>query len=188
VAVFGVTDGLLPHRLTEDDEEERRVLHVAITRGRHRVLVLGDRSRRSPFLDELDGSAPVAPPVLSAGGEPVVSSGRQRAGGRDAAARSAGTPSPRRTGRESGPAGQRPVGEPAKVGRVSAALRAWRTERARADQMPPYIILNDKHLDGIAEALPTDLAQLRACPGIGPAKLESYGDEILALVARSQEE
>lgn len=58
VAVFGVMAGVVPHRLSEDPEEERRVLHVGITRGRHRVTVLADRSRRSPFLAELAGTAP----------------------------------------------------------------------------------------------------------------------------------
>ena len=42
VAVFGVSSGILPHRLTEDREEERRVLHVAITR-------VGTGSRSSPI-------------------------------------------------------------------------------------------------------------------------------------------
>ena len=37
VLVFGVSEGIVPHRLAEDVEEERRVLHVGITRGRHRV-------------------------------------------------------------------------------------------------------------------------------------------------------
>ncbi len=58
VVVFGVADGVVPHRLSDDIEEERRVLHVGITRGRHRVAVLADRSRRSPFLAELAGTAP----------------------------------------------------------------------------------------------------------------------------------
>ena len=47
---------------------------------------------------------------------------------------------------------------------------------------PAYVVLSDKHLDGIAERHPTSLAELRACPGIGPAKLESYGDEILEVL------
>ena len=58
VLVFGVADGVVPHRLSDDVEEERRVLHVGITRGRHRVAILADRSRRSPFLAELAGTAP----------------------------------------------------------------------------------------------------------------------------------
>ncbi|MCU1377456.1 MAG: ATP-dependent helicase UvrD/PcrA, partial [Acidimicrobiales bacterium] len=68
VVVAGATDGVLPHRLAEDEEEERRVLHVAITRGRHRVTVLADASRPSPFLGELDGTAPrrEARPVVRA--------------------------------------------------------------------------------------------------------------------------
>ncbi|HUP70170.1 MAG TPA: ATP-dependent helicase [Acidimicrobiales bacterium] len=61
VAVFGVTGGIVPHRLALDEEEERRVLHVAITRGRHRVAVLADQSRPSLFLDEMAGVAPHRP-------------------------------------------------------------------------------------------------------------------------------
>ena len=63
-------------------------------------------------------------------------------------------------------------------------LRAWRLERSKADNVPAFVVLSDKHLDGIAERHPTSLAELRACPGIGPAKLESYGDEILEVPGR----
>jgi HRDC domain len=34
----------------------------------------------------------------------------------------------------------------------------------------------------IAERRPTDRAALAACPGIGPAKLAAYGDELVSLV------
>ncbi len=60
VAVFGATEGLMPHRLAQGRaavEEERRVFHVAITRGIGRVAVLADTSRPSPFLLELDRDA-----------------------------------------------------------------------------------------------------------------------------------
>ena len=57
VAVFGANAGILPHRLAQDEEEERRVFHVAITRCRQQVVVLADRTRPSPMLAELDGSA-----------------------------------------------------------------------------------------------------------------------------------
>ena len=66
---------------------------------------------------------------------------------------------------------------------ASTRLRAWRLERCRADGVPAYVVLSDQHLDGIAERHPTTLTELRACPGIGPAKLESYGDEILQVLA-----
>ena len=54
---------------------------------------------------------------------------------------------------------------------------------SKADGVPAYVVLSDKHLDGIAERHPAVLAELRACPGIGPAKLETYGDEILEVLA-----
>ena len=44
VAVFGVTAGLIPHRLALDVEEERRVLHVAITRARRRAVLLEEQA------------------------------------------------------------------------------------------------------------------------------------------------
>lgn len=53
VIVSGVREGLLPHRLAEDIEEERRILHVGITRGRHQVIVLTEKERASPFIPEL---------------------------------------------------------------------------------------------------------------------------------------
>jgi DNA helicase-2/ATP-dependent DNA helicase PcrA len=63
---------------------------------------------------------------------------------------------------------------------VEAALRAWRTKRAKADAVPPYVVLSDAHLRGIALAQPADAAALLACDGIGPTKLDRYGDDILA--------
>ncbi len=62
------------------------------------------------------------------------------------------------------------------------ALRAWRTERARADGMAPFIIAHDSTLHAITDARPVTLAQLRRVPGMGPLKLERYGSEIIAVV------
>ena len=45
VIVIGAKSGLFPHRLSEDIEEERRVFHVAVTRGGTEVVVIADRSR-----------------------------------------------------------------------------------------------------------------------------------------------
>ena len=59
-------------------------------------------------------------------------------------------------------------------------LRAWRTEEAKAAGKPAFTVLSDAHLRGIAQARPTTAAELLACDGIGPTKLERYGDEILA--------
>ncbi|MGH9041030.1 MAG: ATP-dependent helicase, partial [Acidimicrobiia bacterium] len=61
VVVFGADAGLFPHRLADDVEEERRIFHVAVTRGRERVVVLGDAAAPSPFLEQLTVTAPPAP-------------------------------------------------------------------------------------------------------------------------------
>jgi DNA helicase-2/ATP-dependent DNA helicase PcrA len=158
VAVFGVTAGLLPHRLAEDAEAERRVLHVAITRARHRCAVLGDAERVSPFLDELRGSAEEA--FRQPSHEVAV-----KAAGRRAAAKAAPSVPLSAEGEE-----------------AERALRAWRAERCARDGVPAYVVLANKHIAGIAAAMPADAAELRACDGIGPAKLERYGDEILAVL------
>ena len=60
------------------------------------------------------------------------------------------------------------------------ALRRWRREEAARQDVPAYVVLNDQHLRGIARRRPTTLRQLAGCPGIGPTRLERYGDDILA--------
>jgi DNA helicase-2/ATP-dependent DNA helicase PcrA len=56
VLLVGLRAGLVPHRLCDDVEEERRVLHVAMTRARRALILLTDPARPSPFLPELRGS------------------------------------------------------------------------------------------------------------------------------------
>ncbi|MBW3556544.1 MAG: HRDC domain-containing protein [Actinobacteria bacterium] len=63
-----------------------------------------------------------------------------------------------------------------------SALRAWRAERARAEAKPAYVFFNDETLEAIAKAMPSTLTALSRIKGIGPAKLEAYGDDILALL------
>ncbi len=53
VLVYGAQNGLMPHRLGEDSEEERRIFHVAMTRARHELVVVADADSPSPYLDEL---------------------------------------------------------------------------------------------------------------------------------------
>jgi DNA helicase-2/ATP-dependent DNA helicase PcrA len=223
VAVFGVADGIVPHRLAEDVEEERRVLHVAITRGRHRVAVLADRTRRSPFLAELAGTAPKRPPRPARAAAPAAAPSRRTGSGAGTtqAPAPAGIPAAEglamrvpggyegvvetvdgrgatvrldngstlrvRYGERVEHAGRTaPLAAPdalwGDAAEAEAALRAWRSARAAKDAVPAYVVLNDKHLRGIALARPATPAELVACDGIGPAKLERYGDEILEVV------
>jgi DNA helicase-2/ATP-dependent DNA helicase PcrA len=64
------------------------------------------------------------------------------------------------------------------------ALREWRLERAKADEVPAYVVFHNATLVEIAERRPSTLAELAGVPGVGPAKLERYGDDILAALAR----
>jgi DNA helicase II / ATP-dependent DNA helicase PcrA len=63
------------------------------------------------------------------------------------------------------------------------ALREWRLARARADEVPAYVVFNDRTLAELAARTPRTIAELAAVPGIGPAKLERYGPELLAQLA-----
>lgn len=63
------------------------------------------------------------------------------------------------------------------------ALKAWRRERSRADGVPAYVVFHDSTLEEIARRRPGSLAALSAVSGVGPAKLERYGDELLAALA-----
>ena len=53
--------------------------------------------------------------------------------------------------------------------------------------MPAYIVFHDQTLAAIAEIRPSTLAGLRRVKGIGPAKLDTYGDEILEVVRANAE-
>ncbi len=64
-----------------------------------------------------------------------------------------------------------------------ARLRVWRRERAQQMGQPAYVVFNDKTLHALAEARPGTREHLLAVPGIGPAKLESFGPDLLALLA-----
>jgi DNA helicase-2/ATP-dependent DNA helicase PcrA len=134
VVLVGLRAGLVPHRLCDDTEEERRVLHVAITRARERLVLVSDPDRPSPFLPELLGTL-------------------------------------------------RPSGDAAPNETVIVdALRAWRRDRAAADGVPAFLVAHDRTLADLARRRPQDRSALRACHGIGPARMTRYGDELLALL------
>jgi ATP-dependent DNA helicase RecQ len=62
-------------------------------------------------------------------------------------------------------------------------LKAWRSEQARAQSVPPYVVFHDATLAAIAAAQPRDLGALSGIAGIGTKKLERYGPALLELLA-----
>ena len=65
------------------------------------------------------------------------------------------------------------------------ALRAWRTEQAREQGVPAYIVFGDATLRGVASSRPSTLDELAQISGVGAKKLETYGEDLLAVVAAS---
>ena len=55
--------------------------------------------------------------------------------------------------------------------------------KLNADGVPPYVVFHDKTLAEIAERRCKDWADLATISGVGPAKLERYADEVLAVLA-----
>jgi ATP-dependent DNA helicase RecQ len=59
------------------------------------------------------------------------------------------------------------------------ALRTWRANTARAQNVPAYVIFHDSTLRTIATNAPEDLDELARIPGIGAGKLDRYGEDVL---------
>jgi ATP-dependent DNA helicase RecQ len=59
------------------------------------------------------------------------------------------------------------------------ALKAMRSRLAKAEEVPAYVVFPDRALRGIAVANPQSYAQLGQVSGVGPARLERYGREVL---------
>lgn len=67
--------------------------------------------------------------------------------------------------------------------RLFDALKAKRMELARAQNVPPYIIFNDKTLREMALHKPHDETEMGYISGVGGKKMERYGHEFLAVIA-----
>jgi ATP-dependent DNA helicase RecQ len=73
---------------------------------------------------------------------------------------------------------------PAEAAARFEALRAWRAEAARAQNVPAYVIFHDSTLRQIALVEPRDIDALSTISGVGAGKLERYGSSVLEALAR----
>ena len=64
-----------------------------------------------------------------------------------------------------------------------ARLRSWRSERSQEDAVPAYVVLHDATLRELAAVRPQTLDELASVKGLGPVKVERYGDALLAVLA-----
>ncbi|MDY5839511.1 MAG: ATP-dependent DNA helicase UvrD2 [Corynebacterium camporealensis] len=183
VFLVGLTEKLLPinHAIKAGDEqveEERRLFYVGITRAREHLALswalaktTGSRAsrERTRFLD---GLAP--------GTESTNDRGKKR---RPQRCRVCGaglnTPAEKVIGRHD-------YCESDGDEDVFQALRSWRAETARAIKSPAYVVFSDATLQALSEALPQDEAELLDVSGVGPAKLERYGAEVLEVIRNAR--
>lgn len=60
-------------------------------------------------------------------------------------------------------------------------LRDWRSKRARKEGLPPYILLTNQQLAVVVKKRPQSISELMQIDGIGKAKAEKYGQDILEI-------
>ena len=65
------------------------------------------------------------------------------------------------------------------------ALREWRREAAAEAGVPAFVVFTDATLVAIAEDKPPTLNRLATLPGVGPSKLERYGEAVLEVLSKS---
>ena len=62
------------------------------------------------------------------------------------------------------------------------ALRELRTQIAKENGMPPYVIFHDSTLQEMCQTRPMDIAAMQRISGIGAQKLERYGEAFLRVI------
>jgi superfamily II DNA helicase RecQ len=60
-------------------------------------------------------------------------------------------------------------------------LRDWRSQRCKKDGVPPYVLFTNQQLAQIVKVRPQSLAELMKIEGVGKAKGEKYGEDVLKI-------
>ena len=184
VFVVGLVEGTLPIRQaialgSSAIEEERRLLYVAVTRAREHLQLSWSLARESGGRASrkrtrfLDGIAPTS--KSSADHSPK---GKRSSRLCSECGATLQTPA------------EKVMGHCANCGgdvdaELVDALQRWRSRRAHQQGTPSYTVFSNATMMAIAERQPSTAEELLDISGIGPAKLELYGDDILRIVAES---
>jgi DNA helicase-2/ATP-dependent DNA helicase PcrA len=242
VIVYDVSDEVFPHRLSQDIEEERRVLHVAITRCQRSLTLTADVNAPSFFLTEMTvqreptRDVPERTSMVRGSPERPLKESAMRPkrsqGGPPRTGTRSRTPSPveaavglhfRWSGYDCVASAVNEVGVQVSFGtthltvsfgsmvqirgdyktlvdrvdeaRVAVgpsnsellpelreALRMWRLEQAQSDEVPAFVVFNNRTLDELSRVRPRTMRDLLGVEGIGPMRADRYGDQILAVI------
>ncbi|GAA3311694.1 ATP-dependent DNA helicase UvrD2 [Arthrobacter ramosus] len=187
VFLVGLSEGLMPISFADTPEsvdEERRLLYVGITRAREHLNLSwstartpGGRANRKPSRF-LDGLRPDSVLGASARSRPTP----RRKAAAPASCRVCGTMLATGAERKVGRCSQCP---PTYEDQTFEALRQWRKEEALSNEVPAYVVFTDATLTAIAEARPASLEELAQLAGVGPSKLEKYGEAVLAVLVEN---
>ncbi|MFP4513555.1 MAG: UvrD-helicase domain-containing protein [Acidimicrobiales bacterium] len=185
VHLAGLEQGLVPIGHARTDAalaEERRLFYVAVTRAEHELVctwaqqrIFGQRTRSrepSPYLDALELAATQGADTTPVDWSSFIRAERAKLAATD-------PPAARSRGRARAPAADLDEHDAA----VFEALRSWRFTKARAANVPAYVIFNDATLAAIAHSRPRSPRELLALPGIGPVKAERHGHDVLSVLA-----
>ena len=69
---------------------------------------------------------------------------------------------------------------------VVDALKEWRTQVASVAGVPAYVVMYDRTLAELANALPERTSELDSIHGLGPVKIEKYGQALLDVIHSSR--
>ncbi|AHW63392.1 ATP-dependent DNA helicase UvrD2 [Corynebacterium glyciniphilum] len=193
VFLVGLVDGTLPirHALkgshSEDAiEEERRLLYVGVTRAREHLHLSWSQARqpggkatrrRTRFLDgmvpwEAERAAEQKARQSTAGQKGSKSKPRDSC---DTCGARLTTPEQRILGLCDAHAGD--------IDQVLVTeLRSWRSTMAKSRDVPAYVVMSDATLRAVCHRAPTTAQELVQVPGIGPMKVEQFGEDILGII------
>jgi DNA helicase II / ATP-dependent DNA helicase PcrA len=177
----GLQDGTLPITYAETPaaiEEERRLLYVGMTRARI-DLALSWAAARSPGGKGTRKPSRFLAPLLPEQSGQATQPSRRR--GRAMTCRECGRPLSSAAEKKRGRCADCPASYDEEL---FERLREWRKVRAEADSVPAYVVFTDATLQLVAELRPTTSKGLLAISGIGPQKLERYGEDLLELLGQ----